>query len=192
MKNDTLLTLGLLGIGAYAVYQFSQPVKDTLGKVGGGIGTAFQETGGAIGEVSRGISSPFQYVDTAFDGAGQTRALKSDINRRGIEAAAPFSVATQVSKAKSKNIKQDKKTQLVEQSLSTQKEAQEINYSEQVKRKVEYGSSVKEYAAKVFLPTTQVAQARREAAVTTIKKVVSTPLNLAKKVVAKAKSIKRS
>lgn len=188
MKNDTVLTLGLLGIGAYAVYQFAQPVKETLGQVGSGIGTAFKETGGAIGEVSQGLSSPFEYVDTAFTGAAKTRALKSDVNRRGIEAAAPYSVATQVSKAKSKSLKQDKKTQFVEQSLSTQKEAQEANYSEQVKRKVEYGSSVKEYAAKMFLPTSNVAQARRETAVKTVKAVVSAPAKAVSAVASKLKA----
>lgn len=203
MKNDTLLTVGLLGIGAYAVYQFSQPVKETIGQVGSGIGTVFKETGGAIGEVSRGVSSPFEYVDVALEGATKTRALKSDVNRRGIEAAAPYSVATSVSKAKSKSIKQDKKTQLVEQSYSTQLVAQKNNYSEQAQRKTEYGSSVKEYAAKMLLPTSDVAQARREAAVKTVKAVVSAPVKAVSAVasklkatasatIAKAKSIKTS
>ena len=47
MKQDTILTLGLLGIGGYAAYRLLSPIEDTAKQIGGGIGTAFEETGGA-------------------------------------------------------------------------------------------------------------------------------------------------
>jgi len=189
MKSDTLFTLGAVAIGGYAVYRLLSPVEETAKQIGSGIGTAFQETGSAIGEVTKGISSPFEYVDTAISGAAKSRSLKSDIARRGYEAAAPYSIATQVSKTKSKSIKQDKKTQFVEQDYNTTMIAQGRNFSEQAQRKTEYGSSLKEYGAKMFLPTTDVAQERRIAASKTLKKVVSAPAKVVVAAKDKAKSL---
>ena len=66
-KNDTILTLGLLGIGAYAIYTLKKPLEQT----GGGIAAAAQGLGTGVQGIGSGVSEAFGGVGQGLSETGQ-------------------------------------------------------------------------------------------------------------------------
>jgi hypothetical protein len=65
MKNDTLLTVGLIAGGGYLLYRLTNQVQQT----GQAIADTASQAGSSIGEVLGGVSSPFGFVDQFFSEA---------------------------------------------------------------------------------------------------------------------------
>lgn len=151
--KDIILYGGLLLGGAYVLYNVTKPIANTIGGVGsgissgvqgigGGIATAFEGTGSGISQVAQGVASPFEFADSSLNNVMVTKKA--------------ISTATLPSKV-------DRAVSIEEQRTDVTKKALKSNYGEQLQRQKEYGSSPKEWFAKMFMPTASVGRARTEA-----------------------------
>lgn len=188
MNSKDIVNFGLLGIAAYAAYKVLPSLTKTVEQVGSGVGTAVSETGQGVG----GLVSPLAAFGNVGSEARLNRTMREDIYRRGLQEAAPITIATAVGKAKVKSLKQDTKVNIQQYKTDSTAQSLNNNFSEEVQRKTEYGATTGQYLRKVFMPTREVAQLRREnlksntkAVVNTLKKVVSAPPKAAASAISK-------
>lgn len=73
MKNDTLLTLGIIGVGAFAVAKLTKPISEAVGGaakgingVGVGVASAFEGAGSAVSGAFRDTGNFYSSVTGAF------------------------------------------------------------------------------------------------------------------------------
>jgi len=188
MKDDTLLTIGVIGIGAYAVYKLMKPISETVGEVGGGLGTAVSGAGESVSDVLTGASSPFAYVDDYFQSKSNTQQAREKVltdlytyDKPTQNILSQQVQAKEQTKANLDNIgttKSQSKLNLAYFNTETTAQSLQANKAETVARKTEYGATVGQYLSKTFMPTKQVAQERRAAVVAPIKKAVTSVISL--------------
>lgn len=188
MKNNTLLTIGLIGIGGYAAYKLMNPISETVGEVGGGIGTAFQGAGESVSDVLTGVTSPFSYASTYMQGqeaitkqrqANLAQIYANDTNVWAQQTGQILAKETASSNiAKVSTEKSQSKLNLAHFNTETTNASLNANKAETTARKTEYGATVGQYLSKTFMPTKEVAQDRRTAVVNTVKKAYTSVISL--------------
>jgi hypothetical protein len=78
VKDDTILMLAALGVGAAILYKPLQKTGEGIAQAAGGLGSGIQQAAGGLGsgisdigssagEIAQGVSSPFGYMDRFFD-----------------------------------------------------------------------------------------------------------------------------
>jgi len=187
MKDDTILTLGLVAIGGYVAYRLVKPVEETLSDVGEGVGTAFEGAGESFSDVLTGSTSPFSYVDSYFDSKSQTQQAKQRLYTEAYTQEATKEIVSQevqatqqtdLNKALTSQASSQKKYTLQDFTTKTTQEALNNSFNQEVQRKTEYGSTPTQFLKNTFMPTQEVAQERRENVLnvlTTAKNIVTTP-----------------
>jgi len=186
MGNDTeqLITYAAIAAGAYLVWKLAKPISETVGGVGSGIVTATQGAGEGVSEVLTGTSSPFEYIDQYLESAQYTSQAKQKLYtdvflydkdvRSMIKSEVLAEAEDKTNKARQKELKSENdlliltaKNQQDLDRLNTQirieKEARDFNTNQEIARRKEYGINPRQYLQKLFMPTQEVAQERREA-----------------------------
>lgn len=180
-KNDNLILYAGAGVLAYFL------LKDSFK----GVEKATTGLGTGISEISQGISSPWSLIDTSL-GAKETQIIErtntvKDVYRNNPtvkEVITNTIVSTEQAKQNKATVTEkrtENKADAVSFKTDTNVQARSNNFKETVDRKTEYGTSVKQFLAKTFLPTNEVAQERRDAVKSTIKGAISTVKNVLKK-----------
>jgi|WetSurMetagenome_2_1015567.scaffolds.fasta_scaffold87502_2 hypothetical protein len=188
MKDDTLITIGVIGIGAYVAYKLMKPISETVGEVGGGLGTAVSGAGESVSDVLTGASSPFAYIDEYFQSKSNTQQAREKVLTdlytydKGTQAILSQQVqAKEQTKANLDTVgtvKSQSKLDIAHFKTDTTAQSLQANTAETVARKTEYGATVGQFLEKTFMPTKEVAQERRDAVVAPIKKVVTSVISL--------------
>jgi len=180
-KNDNLILYAGAGVLAYFL------LKDSFK----GLSKGVEGIGTGVSEISQGVGSPFSYLDTTLGSREDIIRSRSNIIKNLYEndqQVGNIIKDTVVSKEKTKENRAtitEKKTENRSNKAAYQTEVQQsarqANKSETIQRKTEYGFGGSGFFSKTFLPTTNQAQDRREAAKSVINKGIATVKNLFKK-----------
>ena len=91
VKQDTLLTLGLLGIAGFAAFKLSKGVGIAGEGLGEGISDVAGDISGVTGDVrnvTEGIASPFDTIEAFFDRFTEKSRLEAEAMAEGISERA--------------------------------------------------------------------------------------------------------
>ena len=188
MKDDTILTIGLIGIGAYAAYKLMKPISETVGEVGGGLGTAVSGAGEATSDIFTGAASPFAYIDAYMQSKSNTQQAREKVftdlytyDKNTQNILSQQVQAKEQTKSNLDNIdttKSQSKLDIAHFNTETTAQSLQANKAETTARKTEYGATIGQYLQKTFMPTKEVAQERRQAVASTVKKAYTSVVNL--------------
>lgn len=191
MRNSTILMIAAVAAGGYLIYKLSKPIT-----------SAVSDVASVTQPIAAGAHLLAQPIEATAQGA-------SERIERTFERVTPIYVERQASKEEEKLLKQQgetSRTAITEEGKTARTEAttttktlkttttegakqSAITAGAQVEaeRYTEYGVGVGSYLKKVFMPTADVAQERRQSAAATIKAVVSAPAKIIKNILSKKK-----
>jgi hypothetical protein len=165
MKSDTILMVGVLAIGGYAVYRIMNAATK-------GIETGTTGLGTGISQISQGISSPYEYLD-AYLGARQATDTQRQSNiteiyrySETVKGLQEQQVTTQEQSKLNVNLTGESKTKTTlnvqdYRAGSTTQSLMNTNANE-IQRKDIYGTNPKQTLGNIFMPTPTDINARKE------------------------------
>ena len=154
LKVPDLLLYAALGVGAYFVYKaVIKPTAQLTETVGQSGGTVIREVGESAESFANVFQSGLNTATSAFDSflSKQKAEAKQEAQITNIH----YTAAQEATKA-----------------------AVTANIPEAIQRQTEYGSTVGEWASKMFLPTTDVAYQRQQDLKSTISTIAQTAKNV--------------
>lgn len=89
VKDDTIIMLTALGIGAYILYKpiqgTGQGIQTGVQGIGTGVSTAFQGVGEGLGEIGQGVGSLFGYVDERLQIAEDNAKVRQEAQEENLK-----------------------------------------------------------------------------------------------------------
>ena len=159
--NKDWLTLALIGGGAYVLYKSSKGIGDVAGGIGTGVKTIAESTGQNVSDVLGSVSG---LVGNIGENAGNILDLAGapfdygqeymDIQQAGLRE-------TRDEVAEIYDLKAKNKLRNVQESVAIDYFTDEHLREERIARSQEYGQSFGEYLQRMFMPSPDVAEARR-------------------------------